>query len=242
MRQIQHGRHFSNKASCVAIIDRHGKKVSKLFIFDMKLTKSARSARHKVLARSSNMRRLVLTSASLALLFGAAACASRPEPAPVVEAAPAPVVVATEAPAPVETRRVERAAIAPVQTGPVRGSAQDFIVNVGDRVYYDLDQYRLDSDAQDILKRQAAWLASYSGVNILVAGNADERGTREYNLALGERRASSVKSYLVDLGVDPARIQTVSYGKERPIAIGSNEAAWAQNRNGFTQIVSGATS
>lgn len=189
------------------------------------------------------MRRLVLTSASLALLFGAAACASKPEPQPEVVATPAPVEVVKETPKPVETRRVERAAIpAPVQTGPAKGSVQDFIVNVGERVYYDLDQYRLDADAQDVLKRQAAWLASYPGVNILVAGNCDERGTREYNLALGERRASAVKSYLVDLGVDPARIQTVSYGKERPIAIGSNDAAWAQNRNGFTQIVSGASS
>ena len=116
---------------------------------------------------------------------------------------------------------------------------EDFQVNVGERVYFDLDRYRLGSDAQAILQRQAAWLSSYPNVNILVAGNCDERGTREYNLALGERRASVVKNYLVDLGVDPARIQTVSYGKERPIALGSNEDAWAQNRNGFTQLISG---
>ena len=113
------------------------------------------------------------------------------------------------------------------------------LVNVGDRVYFDLDQYRLSADAQGILRRQAAWLSSYPDVNILVAGNCDERGTREYNLALGERRASVVKNYLVDLGVDPARIQTVSYGKERPLALGSDESSWAQNRNGFTQLISG---
>ena len=106
-------------------------------------------------------------------------------------------------------------------------------------MFFDLDQYRLGGDSQDVLKRQAAWLSSYPDVNIIVAGNCDERGTREYNLALGERRASIVKNYLVDLGVDPARVQTVSYGKERPLAVGTNEDAWQQNRNGFTQIVSG---
>lgn len=183
------------------------------------------------------MRRLVMTTASLGLLIGAAACSSTPEPAPVEEA-PAPV----ETPAPVVSEPVEEAPMAVVPTGPAAGSLADFQVNVGDRVYFDLDQYRLASDAQEVLKRQAAWLASYPKVNIRVAGNCDERGTREYNLALGERRASIVKNYLVDLGVDPARIETVSYGKERPLAVGSDEAAWAQNRNGFTQIISGAGS
>ncbi|OYW88213.1 MAG: peptidoglycan-associated lipoprotein, partial [Hyphomonas sp. 32-62-5] len=97
-------------------------------------------------------------------------------------------------------------------------------------------------DDQEILKRQAAWLNAYPNVRVLVAGNADERGTREYNLALGERRASAAKDYLVSLGVSASRIDTVSYGKERPIAAGSNEESWAMNRNSWTQIVSGATS
>jgi peptidoglycan-associated lipoprotein len=127
-------------------------------------------------------------------------------------------------------------------TGPLAGSLDDFRVNVGERVYYDLNNYRLDADDQEILKRQAAWLASYPSVRVLVAGNCDERGTREYNLALGERRASVVKDYLVSLGVDASRVDTISYGKERPIAAGSDEQSWALNRNGFTQIVSGSTS
>ncbi|MEO1552594.1 MAG: peptidoglycan-associated lipoprotein Pal [Pseudomonadota bacterium] len=181
------------------------------------------------------MRKLTMTSATIAVCFGIAACASQPEPEPVVVAEPEPEVVEPE-PEPEPVVIVESE---PIPTGPVDGSLEDFQENVGDRVYFDLDQYRLSEDAQGILRRQAAWLTSYSNVNILVAGNCDERGTREYNLALGERRASVVKNYLVDLGVDPARIQTVSYGKERPLALGSTEASWAQNRNGFTQLISG---
>ncbi len=178
------------------------------------------------------MRKLMMTSASIAIFFGVAACSSTPEPEPVVTEEP---VVVEEEP---EVVVVEEQ-LPTVPTGPVDGSLEDFQVNVGDRVYFDLDQYRLSSDAQSILRRQAAWLSSYPDVNILVAGNCDERGTREYNLALGERRASVVKNYLVDLGVDPARVQTVSYGKERPLALGTDEGAWAQNRNGFTQLISG---
>lgn len=181
------------------------------------------------------MRKLMTSSATIAVFFGVAACATPPEPEPeIVEAEPEVVVVEEEP----EVVIVEPIAD-PVPTGPVDGSLEDFQVNVGDRVYFDLDQYRLSADAQSILRRQAAWLSSYPAVNILVAGNCDERGTREYNLALGERRASVVKNYLVDLGVDPARIQTVSYGKERPLALGSSEESWAQNRNGFTQLISG---
>ncbi|MEO0882799.1 MAG: peptidoglycan-associated lipoprotein Pal [Pseudomonadota bacterium] len=167
------------------------------------------------------------------LMIGFGACATPPE-----EPAPPPVVeeVAEAPPAPPPV--IEEAPAAPV--GPAAGSIEDFRVNVGERVYFDLDQWRLDDSDKAVLQRQAAWLQSYPNVRILVAGNCDERGTREYNLALGERRASIVRDYLVGLGVDQARIETVSYGKERPIDGGSNEAAWALNRNGFTQIVSGA--
>ena len=121
------------------------------------------------------------------------------------------------------------------------GSEQDFVVNIGDRVYFDLDSYAIRSEAYPRMDAQVAWLQRYPGVTVRIEGNADERGTREYNLALGARRAESVRSYLVDHGISPGRIDTISYGKERPIAAGSNEDAWARNRNAHTAIVSGAT-
>ena len=120
------------------------------------------------------------------------------------------------------------------------GSEQDFVVNVGDRIYFDLDSYEVRPDAYPRLDAQVAWLQRYPSVTVRIEGNADERGTREYNLALGARRAESVRSYLVSRGISAARIDTISYGKERPIAAGSNEEAWAQNRNAHTAIISGA--
>ncbi len=125
-------------------------------------------------------------------------------------------------------------------TGPVPGSVEDLVVNVGDRVFFDFDQYNLKSSSQATLERQAAWLKTYSGVTLTVEGHCDERGTREYNLALGARRANAVKDYLVSLGVDPSRVTTISYGKERPAELGSNEAAWAANRRGVAVVTSGA--
>lgn len=124
---------------------------------------------------------------------------------------------------------------------PAPGSEQDFVVNVGDRVYFDLDSYAIRPEAYPRLNAQVAWLQRYPAVTVRIEGNADERGTREYNLALGARRAESVRTYLVERGVNAGRIDTISYGKERPIAAGSNEDAWARNRNGHTAIVSGAT-
>jgi len=188
------------------------------------------------------MTNLLKSAAAVVMLVGLGACAST-KPAPVEEVATVSEPEVVEEVTTTRTEPVRSAAIeaTPSYNGPTPGSLDDFRVNVGERVYYDLDQYRLDTDDQEILKRQAAWLQSYPDVRIIVAGNADERGTREYNLALGERRAAVVKDYLVTLGVDPARIETVSYGKEKPIAAGSNDQAWAQNRNGFTQIVSGVS-
>ncbi len=119
--------------------------------------------------------------------------------------------------------------------GPKPGSAEDFVVNVGDRVFFEFDKYNLKPKARDTLRRQAAWLKRYPGVVISVEGHCDERGTREYNLALGERRANSAKNYLVALGVNPNRIRTISYGKERPAVAGSNQSAWAQNRRSVTK-------
>ncbi len=124
---------------------------------------------------------------------------------------------------------------------PAPGSEQDFVVNVGDRVYFDLDSYTVRAEAYPRLDAQVAWLQRYPGVTVRIEGNADERGTREYNLALGARRAESVRSYLIERGISAARIDTISYGKERPIAAGSSEESWARNRNAHTAIVSGAT-
>jgi peptidoglycan-associated lipoprotein len=121
-------------------------------------------------------------------------------------------------------------------SGPKMGSQEDLVVNVGDRVFFDLDKYSLGSEARRVLEKQAIWLKKYRIITVAVEGHADERGTREYNLALGERRANSVKDYLVALGVASDRIRTISYGKERSVALGSNEAAWAQNRRSVTVV------
>ncbi len=128
----------------------------------------------------------------------------------------------------------------PIDTRAIPGSVQDFVINVGDFVYFDLDRYDIRSDAAPVLDAQAAWLRQYPAVKIRIEGNCDERGTREYNLALGARRANAVRDYLVSRGVAASRITTLSWGKERPIDPGSNEEAWARNRNGHTVIVEGA--
>lgn len=109
----------------------------------------------------------------------------------------------------------------------------------GDTVYFAFDSYSLDSRAQETLDRQAALLLRNNGVNVTIEGHTDERGTREYNLALGERRATAVKDYLVAFGISPARIRTLSYGEERPAVLGSNEAAWAKNRRAVTIVTGG---
>ncbi|WP_300540735.1 peptidoglycan-associated lipoprotein Pal [Maricaulis sp.] len=121
--------------------------------------------------------------------------------------------------------------------GPTPGSTEHFVQTAGDRVFFGLDRHDLTNEARETLRRQAAWLASYSDARILVAGNCDERGTREYNLALGARRANAARDYLISQGVDPSRISTVSYGKERPTCTQSNEQCWAINRNATTSIV-----
>ena len=127
------------------------------------------------------------------------------------------------------------------QGSVVAGSIQDFRVNVGDTVHFEYNAYSVSDDQKAILQRQATWLQRYPQVRVTVEGHCDERGTREYNLALGARRANSVKEYLVSVGVSSARVDTISYGKERPICTESNEGCWEQNRRGVTTIVSGAT-
>ncbi len=116
------------------------------------------------------------------------------------------------------------------------GSAQEFVEMVGNRVFFTVDRYDLTEAARATLERQAEWLRRYPGRNIIIQGHADERGTREYNLALGDRRANAVRNFLVAVGVDPNRVTTVSFGKEQPVALGADEVAWAQNRRGVTIV------
>src|SRR5215475_470995 len=117
-----------------------------------------------------------------------------------------------------------------------KGSVEEFQVSVGDRVFFDYDSYEIRPDAQDTLKKQGAWLQQYRQYTVTIEGHCDERGTREYNLALGERRANGVKNYLVALGVDGNRLTTISYGKERPAVEGHDESSFAQNRRGVTVL------
>jgi peptidoglycan-associated lipoprotein len=117
------------------------------------------------------------------------------------------------------------------------GSPQDFVINVGDRVYFGLDKSSIRADQRPQLEKQAAWLKKFPATQISIEGHADERGTREYNLALGERRANSARDFLVALGVNPGRIKTVSFGKERPVALAHEEASWRQNRRSVSVVV-----
>jgi peptidoglycan-associated lipoprotein len=122
-------------------------------------------------------------------------------------------------------------------SGTVRpGTQADLEQNVGDRVFFGYDSSVLTSEGQSTLERQAAWLKQYPTVNITVEGHCDERGTREYNIALGERRANAAKNYLVSLGVDSSRLSVVSYGKERPAVLGSTEESYAQNRRSVSVV------
>jgi peptidoglycan-associated lipoprotein len=127
-------------------------------------------------------------------------------------------------------------AAAPMSTGPTPGSQEDLVANVGDRIFFDFNRSSLSPDARATLDRQAAWLAKYPQNNVQIAGNCDERGTEEYNLALGQRRANADRDYLVARGVSAGRITTISYGKDRPVALGSDEAAYKQNRNAITSL------
>jgi peptidoglycan-associated lipoprotein len=171
-------------------------------------------------------RSMKFTCLAAALLL--AACTHKQE---AVTTAPPPV-----APPPAPTQP------APVTSSIIPGSAEDLRVNVGDTVHFAYNEYNIEDSDKTVLGRQAAWLQKYPGVRVTIEGNADERGTREYNLALGARRANAVKEYLVSQGVSAGRVETVSYGKERPICTESNESCWAQNRRGVTTVTGGANS
>ena len=121
---------------------------------------------------------------------------------------------------------------------PAPGSQEDFVANTAsDRIFFNTDRFDIDQEDMDVLRSQATWLQRYPNVRVTVEGHCDERGTRDYNLALGERRANGAKNFLASLGISPSRITTISYGKERPDAVGSNEESWAKNRRAVSVTV-----
>ncbi len=164
------------------------------------------------------------------------ACASHPPAAPQ---GPPPQQTPDESSQPPD-QGTQSSNLPPAQNGPAPGSSQDFVINVGELVYFDFDKFDVRADAQPILDGQAAWLRRYQDVRVRIEGNCDERGTREYNLALGARRADAVRDYLIAHGISAGRITSISYGKERPLDPGSDENAWARNRNARTAITEGA--
>ncbi len=167
----------------------------------------------------------IATILLLASATGLAACAKK-----------APEVLP---PAPTETAQPTQPVPQVQPTGPVVGTQGHFAAAVGSSttIYFDTDRYNIDTQDAAALQAQAQYFARFPQITFTIEGHADERGTREYNIALGERRANAAKAYLVSLGVDANRISVVSYGKERPIALGSNEGAWAQNRRAASVII-----
>jgi peptidoglycan-associated lipoprotein len=168
-----------------------------------------------------------------------AACASRPKP-PVNTATPPPGTGSTLPDVGPQNPYTPPPLPGNVTSQALPGSMQDFTVNVGDLVYFDTDSHDIRGDAMPVLDAQAQWLNRYPAVRVRIEGNADERGTREYNLALGARRANAVRDYLVSRGVASSRIATLSYGKERPLDAGTGEDAWARNRNAKSVLTEGA--
>ena len=142
--------------------------------------------------------------------------------------------VVTAQPEPVDGRGITTDAIAPNQPPP--GTQEDLELSVGDRVYFDFDSAVLSPLATETLDRQGAWLSQFPDLVVTVEGHADERGTREYNLAIGDRRATAVKNYLTALGVQSDRVLTISYGEERPADAGNDDSAWANNRRAVTVV------
>ena len=121
-------------------------------------------------------------------------------------------------------------------TAAAPGTQQDFVVNVGDRVFFQEDQSDLTGEAQSTLAKQARWLKTYPSYTITIEGHADERGTREYNIALGARRAQATRDYLISQGISAGRMRTISYGKERPVAVCNDISCWSQNRRAVTVL------
>lgn len=191
------------------------------------------------------MKPYLIGGAALLIL---SACATKPEPVQEVAKAQEPVASQTPppqifepAPLPPAIDNTPQAVVEAPQFDPnlpTPGSIDDFAYQSGGepRIFFGYDQYDLSAEARDVLRRQATWMNQYSDATAVIEGHADERGTREYNLALGARRADSVKSFLVSQGVAPGRLRSVSYGKERPIDGRSDESGWSRNRNGYTNL------
>lgn len=177
------------------------------------------------------MKNRAITIAVLAAAFGLTACSSKQKVLPPEAWQPAP-----EAPAAIDQAGTVPAA-EPVGSTALPGSQQALIEAAGtDTILFPFDSYGLDESARQTLGAQAGWLSSNANVRVSVEGHADERGTREYNLALGERRANAAKNFLQAQGVDASRLSIISYGKERPAVDGSNEEAWAKNRRAVTVV------
>jgi peptidoglycan-associated lipoprotein len=165
----------------------------------------------------------IALAATLVSVLALSACKKEPP----AELPPAPQSTATPAPT------------ASLPTGPIPGSQEHFrqVMAGRDTILFDTDMFNIDAEDQAALREQATYLSQYANGRATIEGHADERGTREYNLALGERRANAARNYLISLGVAADRLTTVSYGKERPVAVGSNEQAWARNRRAVTVVM-----
>ena len=170
----------------------------------------------------SNVLRMKLIVLAAASTLALVACSDKDDKA--VQST-APVAQSTQS----QSRSVDSSQYEP-------GSQADFEANAGSRIYFGYDEYSVDDRAQATLTKQAAWLRKWPNKSVTVEGHADERGTREYNLALGARRAEAAKRFLTGLGIEEGRVNTISYGKERPEVAGSNESAWAQNRRDVTVV------
>lgn len=158
---------------------------------------------------NSSMTRVISLAGVFLLAAGMAACSKKPKQMAIGQEAGGPVVP---------------------------GTSRDFSVNAGDKIYFTVDSATLTAQAQTTLRSQAQWLAKYPQYGVTLEGHADERGTREYNIALGARRATAVRTYLSGLGVNPARLQTISFGKERPVAVCNDISCWSQNRRAVTLL------
>ncbi len=178
----------------------------------------------------------LIAGLSIALLISA--CSSKPKPGPdITPQQPAPQQTPSDTTGTGQTDGTLKTTPTPSTSTAVPGSQADLVQSAGaDRVFFGYDADTLDATAQETLKRQAEWLAKYPNVRLQIEGHCDERGTREYNLALGDRRAEAVRSYLGTLGVSSDRLTTISYGKERPEMVGSDDESYAQNRRGVSIV------